>query len=177
MRQATFYPAIVMVLAFCFGTAAPARAKEDLPETLKKIYGEVKEMGARPGEDFIKGEFFIGAPDDDDTNKDISVFILIQNTGGAEKMKIQVTYMERTKENVRIKIAKETKNIICAVAGGAVRIQHSDYIERELPKLAVEILQAIRDKKKLLKDRATCFSELALLSCPKAFLQGGSPVP
>lgn len=117
---------------------------------LNLIYDEVKELGPYPGEDFIRREFFIGR-DDDDTNKNQHVVVLIQNVAGKEKMKVQVTYLEPTKENPQVKYAKGVKNLACLVAGNNVSIQGSDYNERELEKLAPEILRAIQDKKKLLK--------------------------
>lgn len=119
--------------------------------TLRTIYAEVKEMGLRPAEDFVQREFFIGAPDEDDTNKDISVNIFIQIADGTEKMRIDVTYLERTRENFRIKMAKETRHLDVIVGRDNVRIERSDYDDRELPKLTEEILAAIKDKKRLLK--------------------------
>jgi len=120
-------------------------------ETLRTIYAEVKEMGVRPGEDFIQRDFFIGAPDEDDTNKDIYVNIFIQTVVGTEKMRIQVTYMERTRENSKIKLAKKTRELRLFIGADAVRIERSDYDEGELPKLAEDILKAVKDKKRLLK--------------------------
>ena len=117
---------------------------------LNLIYDEVKELGPYPGEDFIRREFFIGK-DDDDTNKNQHVVVLILNIDGQEKMRLQVTYLEPTKENPQVKYAKDLKNIMCVVIGNNVTIQSSDYTERELEKLAPEILRAIQDKKKLLK--------------------------
>jgi hypothetical protein len=119
--------------------------------TVKTIYAEVKEMGVRPGEDFNQREFFIGAPDEDDTNKDIYVNIFIQTVAGTEKMRIQVTYMERTRANSKIKLAKETRDLHVIVGKDAVRIERSDYNEGELPKLTEDILRAVKDKKRLLK--------------------------
>ncbi len=127
-----------------------AAGKQAHLETLKQIYLEVKELGTYPGEDFNKGEFFVGA-DDDDTNKDIHVFILIHKTGEAEKMKIQVTYMVRSPGALHIRFAKTTKSLICIVAGEKVEIERSEFEEKELKKLAPGILQAILDKKKLLR--------------------------
>jgi len=116
----------------------------------KRIYSEVKEMGARPGSDFIQWEFFIGAPDDDDTNKTISVIIFIQTVGGIETMKVQVTYMERMPENPKVKLAKQTKSIQMTVVPEGIRADSSDFDEDELPRLAEDILKSVRDKKRLL---------------------------
>ena len=134
------------------GAERPDREKDALT-ILKKIYVEVKEMGPYPGESFILHEFFAGGPDDDDTNKDQHVVVLIQVVGGVEKMRIQVTYMERTKQDRTIKYAKEVKNISCLVAADRIKIQSSDYSEKEMSKLAPDILQAVLNKKKLLKDK------------------------
>lgn len=152
-----------ILLASCLWTALSGSSlnaaaeipdsEKDTPAILKKIYVEVKEMGPYPGESFILHEFFAGGPDDDDTNKDQHVVVLIQVVGGVEKMRIQVTYLERTKQDRTIKYAKEVKNISCLVAADRVKIQSSDYSEKEMDKLAPDILQAILNKKKLLKDK------------------------
>lgn len=152
-----------ILLAICLSTALSGSSlnaaaeipdsEKDPPAILKKIYVEVKEMGPYPGQSFILHEFFAGGPDDDDTNKDQHVVVLIQVVGGVEKMKIQVTYMERTKQDRTIKYAKEVKNISCLVAADGITVQSSDYSEKEMDKLAPDILQAILNKKKLLKDK------------------------
>lgn len=119
-------------------------------EILIKIYQEVKDLGAYPGEDFIHRDFWVGA-DDDDTNKDIHVVVLIQSVENKEKMKIQVTYMESSSSNSKMKYAKETKNIVCLVNMEKIELLHSDYSEKELTRLTSEILQAIQNKKNLLR--------------------------
>lgn len=119
-------------------------------QILKKIYDEVKELGSYPGEDFIKREFFIGRGDDD-TNKDLHIVILIQPLEGGETMKIQVTFMEPTRDNPNIRYAKTVKNIVCAILEKEVTVQNSDYNRNEFEKLVPDILQTIRDKKKLLR--------------------------
>ena len=119
--------------------------------TLKSIYAEVKDMGARPGENFIQREFFIGGPDDDDTNKNISVNIFIQTVENREDMRIEVTYMERTPENVKVKLAKNTKFLNVLIERGALRITRSDYGDRELGRLTKDILESVKNKKRLLR--------------------------
>ena len=66
-------------------------------------------------------------------------------------MSIQVTYLERTREDPKIKNAKETKSLVCALDGESVRFVSSDYAERELRPLADEILRAVKNKKRLIK--------------------------
>lgn len=149
---ALFLGAATLDSSPCAGAEIPD-PKKDILAILKKIYDEVKEMGPYPGESFILHEFFAGGPDDDDTNKDQHVVVLIQVVGGVEKMKIQVTTMERSKQDRTIKYAKDVKNISCLVAAATVKLQSSDYSEKEMSKLAPDILQAILNKKKLLKDK------------------------
>jgi hypothetical protein len=122
-------------------------------EILKKIYDEVKELGAFPGEDFIKWEFFVGQ-DDDDTNKNIHVAVLIQSTDAGEKMKVQVTFMEPSKANPRIKYAQETKSFVCLLAENGIKLAASDFNEKELKGIAPEILRAVLNKKKILREIA-----------------------
>jgi len=124
--------------------------EKDHLKILKKIYDEVKEFGKYSDEGFISREFFIGF-DDDDTNKDIHVVVLIQKIEDMEKMRIQVTYLERSKDNPNIKYAKNVKNILCSVVRNKIKIQSSDYDEKEVEKLVPGILRAIQDKKRLLK--------------------------
>jgi len=147
----------VLFSGFLFLVALPAvssaisqRADANL-DTLKKIYNEVKELGPYPSQPFILHEFFAGAPDDDDTNKEQHVAVLIQTVNGVETMKIQVTELERSKEDRNIKYAKGVKNISCRLVANRLEVQSSDYSDREMAKLAPDILQAIRNKKKLLK--------------------------
>jgi hypothetical protein len=59
--------------------------KKDISQVLKEIYQEMKEFDKYPGCDFVKREFFVGE-DDDDTNKDIHVVILVQDVAEKEKV-------------------------------------------------------------------------------------------
>jgi hypothetical protein len=149
---ALFLSTVLLGSSPCAASEIPGSEKDTLA-ILKNIYVEVKQMGPYPGESFILHEFFAGGPDADDTNKDQHVVVLIQVVGGVEKMRIQVTYMERTKQDRTIKYAKDVKNISCLVAADRITVQSSDYGEKEMSKLAPDILQAILNKKKLLKDK------------------------
>ncbi len=46
------------------------KAENQLSEILTKIYHEMKEFNLSPDEGFLRGDFFIGTDDDDDTYKD-----------------------------------------------------------------------------------------------------------
>jgi len=143
----------IVLLSFGFATAlaalsGPAPLKKYLT-VLKQIHAEVKEMGPYPGEDFIRREFFVGQ-DDDDTNKDIHVIVLIQSLEAKEKMTIRVTEMVKDPGNPRARLAKTSKALTCLVAADRLEVQSSDYEEKDLAALVPEILTAIQNKKKLL---------------------------
>ncbi len=157
-RSLPFYAGVVfgLFLISLNGPTGVSCAEKDSAQAkhlkiLKQIYDEVKELGRYPGEDFIRREFFIGNEDDDDTNKNQHVAVLIQTIDGQEKMSIQVTAMEPSKENPQVKYATSSKSILCRVGKDALTIQTSDYDEPELERLASEILRAVLAKKKLLK--------------------------
>jgi len=118
---------------------------------LRRIYDEVGEMASPPGQNFITQDFFIGGPDDDDTNKDVHVVVLIQAGGGGDRMKIQITYLERSEKDPRVKTARESKSLTCAVGRTGLRVLDSDFEDREIPRLASDILQAVKDKKRLIR--------------------------
>lgn len=149
-RASRFF-SILLILISCLKPNVPlalSPGKEYL-EALKKIHLEVKGFDRYPGEDFVRRDFFVG-PDDDDTNKDIHVSILIQETDGHEKMTIQVTFLERSPGDPRVRFAKLSRLLACLVNRNEIEIQKSDFEPKEIQKLAPEILRAIRDKKKLL---------------------------
>lgn len=142
------------LLAFGYTTApsAPPDAGQLKKHVffLTRVHAEVKEMGPYPGEDFIRREFFVGE-DDDDTNKDIHVTVLIQALNSKEMMTVQVTEMTKDPGNPRARLAGNSKTVSCLVAGGRLEVLSSDYEEKELANLASEILKAVQNKKKLLK--------------------------
>jgi len=117
------------------------------------IHREVKEMGPYPGEDFVRREFFLGE-DDDDTNKDFHVVIIIlASDGGAERMRIQVTALERSANDPKIKYARGIKNVVCRVSPGDPAVLTSDYTVPELEPMLRDLKRAILNKKRLLKSR------------------------
>jgi hypothetical protein len=120
---------------------------------LLRICEEVRSMGARPGENFIQQEFFAGGPDDDDTNKDLHVVVLLHSESGVEKVTVQVTRFERDKKDRNVKTAKETKSIKAEIIKGAVKNLVSDYDDRAQHDILEQILRAIIQKKNLLKEK------------------------
>src|SRR4030043_1060785 len=87
--------------------SGPRPAKKYLA-VLKQIHSEVKEIGPYPGEDFIRREFFVGE-DDDDTNKDIHVIVLIQSLESKEMMTVRVTEMAKDPGNPQARLAGTSK--------------------------------------------------------------------
>lgn len=134
-----------------FGFAETPGEKNNSGNILKDIYKEIKDMGKCPGDDVLKREFWTGNDDDDDTNKDIHVLIMIQNMEDKEKMTIQVTRFERDKVTPTVSHAKEERNIICLVSREKIDILKSDIPKKERESFFSELLSAIRKKKKLLK--------------------------
>ncbi len=143
-------PAIWLIMTpLAHDTQNPASEKKHLA-VLKKIHAEVKEMGFYPGQNFIQQAFFVGE-DDDDTNKDIHVSILIQMREDQDKMTIRVTQMLKDQRNPQARVAGTSRELTCLVGGDEVEIPSSDYDEKEIVRLAPEILTAILNKKRLLK--------------------------
>jgi len=144
------------IILFALTLFTPGEANDPAQEKnafrlLARIHAEVREFGKRPGEDFIRQDFFIGGEDDDDTNKDIHVGILIRSEGDGETMSIQVTWLERLKADSKVKNARETKTLTCRVRRDDVRILRSDFPPDRVGKLAEDILKAVLDKKRLMK--------------------------
>jgi hypothetical protein len=123
--------------------------KESYLEILSSIYKEVKELGPYPGQDFIAWDFFIGE-DDDDTNKNIHANILIQSRDEGERMALLVSRLEPSRNDPKVLLTKESREISCRVKNGRAEIVSSAYTTEELERLLPGLLRAIKDKKKLL---------------------------
>jgi len=134
--------ALVSVQAECPEYACPA--------VLKRVHDEVAELGRYPGQDFVQWDFFIGGPDDDDTNKDQHVVVLIENERGPRRMILQVTQLERSRGDPNVKYARGTRRVLCFLENGKLEVRRSDYSDTELEEVAGGILRAVLDKKRLL---------------------------
>jgi hypothetical protein len=132
--------------------AVKCSQNRDVMNLLKEIHNEIVLLGRYPGQNFFKREFFVGE-DDDDTNKDIHVAVVIHETDTDEKMTIQVTYMERIKGRPVVGIAKSSKSIKCSCMGDHFDIKHTGFNNKEMNSILRDILRAIHDKKRLLKSR------------------------
>lgn len=125
-------------------------AKKTPSEILKNIYLEVKELGYRENENFLRREFHMDL-DNNATNKEEYVMVFSQKIDKIQKMVLQITYFEQDKFNRYIKNAKETKEIKCELIGEDFKIKSCDYEERKLRKVLSKILTGIQIKKRLLK--------------------------
>lgn len=132
------------------GIAGPFQVEAGTAKNLVRVYDEVRVMPPRPDEAFVRQEFFIGE-DDDDTNKDIFVSIIIAKADAVPLMILQITWMEHAKSDSRVSFAKETKTLRCLFEPAGLRLEGARFGDRELGALAHGLLKAVLDKKRLLE--------------------------
>jgi hypothetical protein len=151
-RTGAALAAAFLALAVLAAAAGAPRGQEKagVAGLLREIRTEVLGLGRYPGEDFTRGEFFLGAGDDD-TNKTHAIGILVQDGAEGARMTVVVSRLEPSGDNPRVKYARDPKTVICRFGGSAVEIVRSDYPEAELEKLLPSVLKAVVDKKALLK--------------------------
>jgi hypothetical protein len=125
-------------------------AGEVVSAVLLRLHHEVLSMGPHPGDDFIHQQFFTGKDDDDDTNKDVYVGILIQPGAQADRMEIRVTRMTRNPRDPQISTAVESRSLTCRVAGRSVTVVSSEFGAEEIPIILQNLLKAVLQKKELL---------------------------
>ena len=147
MRRAK---AVASLLCAAAMASASFSIPDDTPAIFRQVYEEVRTMPARPGEQFIRQEFFIGE-DDDDTNKDLSVSIVLPEGGQIPVMIVQFTWMERDRSNRRVSRARTTKTLRCIMETDGTRLEGEGFEKDALPVLARGLLKAVRDKKRLLQ--------------------------
>lgn len=154
---ATRKPTPALLLAACLGLSAalprPVQKDADVPGFLLRIRAEVVELERRPGEDFVRGEFFLGAGDDD-TNKTHAVGILVKDEETGSKMTLVISRLVPSRDDPRVKYARDARTVVCRFPGSGVEMVSSDYAEAELRRLLPAVLRAVIDKKNLLKIRA-----------------------
>ncbi len=126
-----------------------SRERAKAHRLLKDILKAVKDFGRYPGEDFLRREFFIGE-DDDDTNKNDHLVVIVQDLRHGKRMTLQVTHLEPSPGNPRIKNSTWSKTLICVLEGDRVEIERSEFEEKDLPPVLAGVLKAITDKKRLM---------------------------
>jgi hypothetical protein len=144
-------PALLLSAGLCLsaGPVGPAQKDTDVPRLLLRIRAEVVELEKRPGEDFVRGEFFLGEGDDD-TNKTHAVGILVREEEAGSKMTLVVSRLEPSRDDPRVKYARDPRTVICTFPGPGVEMIRSDYADAELRRLLPAVLRAVIDKKNLL---------------------------
>jgi len=153
-RRAAWAAALAVLLPILLPTGlaalpCPQKAK-DVPALLREIEKCVREIGGYPGEDFVRREFFLGEGDDD-TYKTHYVGILIKDDAEGPRMTILITRLEPSRENPRVKYARDPKTIVCRLPADKAEVVRSDYSQSDLETLLPDVLRAVVDKKNLLK--------------------------
>lgn len=117
---------------------------------LKNIYKEVSELGKRKNEYFIKREFHFDL-DENPTNTEEHIVVLIYDIEKGERMVVQVTYFETDGLRHSVKYAKDIKLISCHVDPEKLKIEKCDFSKKEMKPLFSDILKGIQEEKKLFK--------------------------
>ncbi len=150
----TVFLLLILAAAAPLTSGASALRGPDVAPLLREIRDEVLGLERYPGEDFARGEFFLGEGDDD-TYKTHAVGILVKEEAEGSRMTIVVSRLEPARDNSRVKYAREPRTIACRFTGSAAEIVRSDYTPAELGKLLPLVLKAVVDKKALLKRSAS----------------------
>ena len=124
--------------------------KKSPEEILRNIYKEVSELGKRKNEYFIKREFHFDL-DENPTNTEEHIVVLIYDIEKGERMVVQVTYFETDGLIHSVKYAKDIKLISCYVDSEKLKIEKCDFSKKEMEPLFSDILKGIQEEKKLFK--------------------------
>ena len=125
-------------------------SKKTTEEILKDIHKEVSELGRRKDEHFIKREFHFDL-DENPTNSEEHIVVLIYETNETEKMIVQVTYFEAEGTEYIVKYAKDIKLVTCTLDTEKLEIEKCDFSKKEMNPLMADILKGIQEEKKLYK--------------------------
>lgn len=126
------------------------KSKKTPEDILKYIYEEVSELGKRKNENFIKREFHFDL-DENPTNTEEHIVVLIYEIDNREKMVVQVTYFEAEGVKYAIKYAKDIKLISCHKAQEKFEIDKCDFTIKEMKPTLTDILKGIQEEKKILE--------------------------
>jgi len=126
------------------------KKKITLHKTLLEIYKEVRDLGPRDKEDFIKREFHLNLDGSWD-NREEHVVVLCHKEGSGDKMILQVTYFEEKLTHSTSRLSLTTKEITSLIDGDFIKIAKTTFSCEEQDKLLLEILLGIQKEKKLLR--------------------------
>ena len=127
-----------------------SKAPQEPEQVLLAIYKEVRELGYRDQEDFLKREFHFNL-DGSMANREEHILVLSHVHGNGEKMIMQVTYFGENARAGTLRTPTLTREISCLIEGNAIEIQESMFERDESLELFPEILKGIQDEKKFLK--------------------------
>ena len=125
-------------------------SKKSPEEILKDIHKEVTELGKRKNEYFIKREFHFDL-DENPTNTEEHIVVLIYDIEQGERMVVQVTYFETDGLAHSVKYAKDIKLISCNLDSEKLKIEKCDFSKKEMEPLFSDILKGIQEEKKIFK--------------------------
>ncbi|HQF98947.1 MAG TPA: hypothetical protein PLX98_11180 [Candidatus Aminicenantes bacterium] len=140
---------LVFMIAAPAGLDGVPAPEHEISDLFRRIYEEVRTMPPRPGERFIRQEFFIGEGDDD-TDKDIAVSIVLPGENTPPDMIVQITWMERDRRDRRVAVARSTKILRFVLEADGIRWEGDAFGKGEAAVLARGLLKAVRNKKRLL---------------------------
>ncbi len=78
--------------------------------------------------------------------------VLIQDIPGGRRMTVQVTRLVPDPQTPRVKYGRDPKTVVCLIERERLEVSRKDYSEKELMSLLPDLLRAIRDRKKLIRD-------------------------
>ncbi len=148
-------PLFFLILPLLLSEGAGVCGAAQVPEpattaVLERIRDEVASLGKRPGDEVLTWDFHIG-PADDDTNQAEHVVVIIQDLGSGTRMTIQVTELEPASWNSNIRYGRTSKTVVCLFRGKRAEIERSDFDGAELDGKLAGVLEAVLNKKRLLK--------------------------
>jgi len=156
-----FFPGFVTAALFIFFSMGYGdlngiyRAKneekiKDPEKIILEIYDEVKDMGQREGEDFLKREFHFDL-DGRRENREEHILVFSYFSKNQQIFSIQITYYEDEGSKNYQGLAKDIKDIDCLITENTVEIKECSYSQEDLKTLLPLILEGIKKEKELLK--------------------------
>lgn len=131
-------------------TIKDKKKNEEPEEIIIKIYDEVKEMGLRDGEDFLKREFHFDL-DGRRENREEHILVFSYFSHETQLFSIQITYYQDMNEKDFKGRAKEIRDIDCMIKDHAAEINECGYDQKEVKGLLLQILEGIKREKEILK--------------------------
>jgi hypothetical protein len=115
-----------------------------------EIYDEVKDMGQRDGEDFLKREFHFDL-DGRRENREEHILVFSYFSKNQQIFSIQITYYEDEGSKNYQGLAVDIKDIDCLITDNSVEIKECSYSQEDMKALLPQILEGIKKEKELLK--------------------------